>query len=433
MNQTNDHKNDNSLEHAEINTEITIITIGDEILIGQIVDTNSAWMGMELNKAGFSVQKIISIHDDEKQILAALDDAFSETDIVLVTGGLGPTKDDITKLALCHYFDTKLVFDEFVYQNIELLFRHRPAVMNELTKLQAMVPEKCTVIQNIVGTAPVMWFEKVGKVLVSMPGVPFEMKVVMEREIIPRLKKRFEIQNILHKTVQVYGHGESALALKIADWENSLPEFLHLAYLPSLGIVKLRLSGYHADNQMLEREIDDRIEKLKVILGDSIIAENDLPIENMLLEMLRNKNLTISTAESCTGGNIAHRITLIPGSSAVFKGSVVAYDDNVKTQLLGVSEYDLKEHGAVSRRVVEQMAVGVQNSIQTDISIAVSGIAGPSGGTEEKPVGTVWIAVQIGGKTESRLFNFGNFPREVIIERSSTAAIVIALESVRRV
>lgn len=413
-------------------TSVTIITIGDEILIGQILDTNSAWMSVELNKAGFPVKSIVSIHDEESQILETLDHALNESEIVLITGGLGPTKDDITKLALCHYFDTQMIFEESVYQNIESLFKHRPSVMNELTRLQAMVPEKCTVIQNIVGTAPVMWFEKEGKVIVSMPGVPFEMKTVMENEIIFRLKNTFEAQNIIHKTVQVYGFGESALALKIAEWENSLPEFLHLAYLPSFGIVKLRLSGAHSDQNLLENEVSGQFEGLKTLLGNTIVAENDLPIENTLSEILREKNLTISTAESCTGGNVAHRIALIPGSSDIFIGSVVAYHNSVKAEILQVSENDLNEFGAVSQQVVEQMAVGVRKLLKTNVSVAISGIAGPSGGTQEKPVGTVWIAVSFGEKVESKRYGFGNFPREVIIERSSTAALMMAIELLRQ-
>ena len=408
-----------------------IITIGDELLIGQIVDTNSAWMAGELNNAGFPVGKIISIHDEEPQILSTLDEALAENDIVLITGGLGPTKDDITKLALCHYFDTSLVFDESVYQNIESLYKHRPSVMNELTRLQAMVPEKCTVIQNAVGTAPIMWFEHEGKVVVSMPGVPFEMKTAMIEEIIPRLKDAFRVENIVHKTLQVYGYGESALALKISDWEDALPEYLHLAYLPSFGVVRLRLSGMHTDRELLENEVASQFEKLGAILGDSIVATYDLPVENTLVEMLRKKSLTLSAAESCTGGNISRRITLISGSSAVFKGSVVAYNDNVKTNLLQVPEKVLSEFGAVSRQVVEQMAAAIQKITGSNFAIGVSGIAGPTGGTAEKPVGTVWIALKNGANTVSKLFHFGSFPRETIIERTTTAALMMALEAVR--
>lgn len=410
---------------------IEIITIGDEILIGQIVDTNSAWMSVQLNKAGFPISQITSVHDDEEQILNTLNRAISGNDIVLITGGLGPTKDDITKLTLCSYFKTRLVFDESVYQHITKLYSHRPSVMNELTRTQAMVPENCTIIQNSVGTAPIMWFEPDGKVVVSMPGVPFEMQKVLIEEIIPRLSARFPRQHIVHQTVQVYGYGESDLAIKIADWENALPSYLHLAYLPSFGIVKLRLSGLMSDKELLEREMESQFEKLSDRLGESIVAYDDLPIEHTLSTILRQKKLTISTAESCTGGNVARRITLIPGSSDIFKGSVVAYDNSMKANVLGVSESDLMEFGAVSKEVVEQMAEKVRILAGSDLSVAVSGIAGPSGGTAEKPVGTVWIAVAIRDDIVSKKFQFGDFPREVIIERSTTAALMMVLNGIK--
>lgn len=411
---------------------IEIITIGDEILIGQIVDTNSAWMAAELNKAGFSVSEIVSIHDNEQHIISALDSALEKNDIVLITGGLGPTKDDITKQALCCYFDTELVFNEPVYNHIVKLFSHRPSVMNELTKTQAMVPENCTMIQNTVGTAPIMWFERDGKVVVSMPGVPFEMKTVMNQEIIPRLSAKFTHLHIVNQTIQVYGYGESTLAIKIADWENALPDYLHLAYLPSFGIVKLRLSGASDNKELIEKEVKLQFNKLSAILGNSIVAYDDFPIEYTIANLLREKGLTISTAESCTGGNIAHRLTLIPGSSDVFKGSIVAYDNAVKENILGVSDVDLREYGAVSRQVVEQMAMGINKLTQSNIAVSTSGIAGPTGGTDEKPVGTVWIAVAIENNVVSKKFQFGNFLREVIIERATTAAIMMALESVKR-
>lgn len=408
---------------------IEIITIGDEILIGQIVDTNSAWMSAELNKAGFPVSKITSIHDEEEQILEALDTAFSANKVVLLTGGLGPTKDDITKQVLCRFFETELVFSEEVYKHIEALFKHRPSVMNELTRSQAMVPENSTIIQNTVGTAPIMWFEKDGKVVISMPGVPFEMKKVMQEEVIGRLKERFSIGHILHHTVQVYGYGESALALKISDWEAALPAFLHLAYLPNFGIVRLRLSGELDDEVLLRRAVEEQLAGLKKILGESIIAQDDLPIEYTLADMLKREKLTISTAESCTGGNIAHRLTLLPGASDYFRGSVVAYHNDLKNNLLEVSMEDLEKYGAVSAQVVEQMALGVRKSTQSDLAVAVSGIAGPTGGSEDKPIGTVWIGLASkNGKVESRKYQFGSFPREVIIERTTTAAMIMVIE-----
>ena len=407
---------------------LDIITIGDEILIGQIVDTNSAWMATELNKSGFELAQITSVHDNANHIIESLELALKRAEVVLFTGGIGPTKDDITKQTLCKYFNTKLVFDESVILNIEQLFSTRPNfVMNELTRLQAMVPENCTLIQNRVGTAPVTWFEKDGKVIVSMPGVPYEMKNVMSTEIIPRLQKHFKTPVLLHKTVQVYGYGESALALLIADWENELPDYISLAYLPHSGIVKLRLSGLLEDALTLEFAVNQQIDKLTQILGNAIVAFEDIPIEKLIGTTLKSKGLMVATAESCTGGNIAHQFTLIPGSSEFFKGSVVAYSNEVKTNVLQVSSEDLENYGAVSQAVVEQMATGVRKLLKADVSIATSGIAGPTGGTDEKPVGTVWISVSSESLTLSREFRFGPL-REQNIIRSTQAALLMLKE-----
>ena len=408
--------------------KIEIITIGDEILIGQIVDTNSAWMATELNKSGFELAQITSVHDDANHIIESLELALKRADVVLFTGGIGPTKDDITKQTLCKYFDTQLVFDESVIRNIEQLFSTRPNfVINELTHQQAMVPENCTVIQNLVGTAPVTWFEKDGKVIVSMPGVPYEMKNVMCTEIIPRLQKYFKTPVLLHKTVQVYGYGESSLALLIADWENELPEYISLAYLPNSSIVKLRLSGLLDDVLILEFAMNLQIDKLTQILGNAIVAFEDISIEKLIGNLLKLKGLMVATAESCTGGNIAHQFTLIPGSSEFFKGSIVAYSNEVKTNVLQVSSEDLENYGAVSQAVVEQMAIGVRKLLKAEVSIATSGIAGPSGGTPEKPVGTVWISVSSEEVTLSREFRFGPL-REQNIIRSTQAALLMLKE-----
>ena len=408
--------------------KVEIITIGDEILIGQIVDTNSAWMATELNKVGFEVVQITSVHDNENHILDSLELALQRADIVLFTGGIGPTKDDITKQTLCKFFKTRLVFDESVLRNIEQLFSTRPNfVINELTRAQAMVPENCIVIQNQVGTAPLTWFEKSGKIIVSMPGVPYEMKNAMSTEIIPRLHKRFKTPVLLYKNVQVFGYGESALALKIAEWENELPGYIRLAYLPNSGIVKLRLSGLLDNLLELEFSMNQQIDKLKQILGSAIVAFEDIPIAEVIGNLLKSKKLVVATAESCTGGNIAHELTLIPGSSDFFKGSVVAYSNEIKTSLLQVSTADLKNFGAVSQQVVEQMAVGVRKLLKSDVSIATSGIAGPAGGTEEKPVGTVWIAVSSADTTLSSEFRFGSL-REQNINRSTQAALLLLKE-----
>ena len=409
---------------------IEIITIGDEILIGQIVDTNSAWMAVELNKAGFQLAQITSVHDEADHIKKALDEALLRADVVLMTGGLGPTKDDITKQTLCEYFGTKLVFNPEVLENIQQIYHTRQSVMNELTKSQAMVPEKCTVIQNRAGSAPITWFEKEGKVIVSMPGVPLEMKKVMSEEIIPRLQKHFKTPAIIHKTVQVYGIPESQLALRLTEWENSLPEYLHLAYLPNFGIVKLRISGAGQDKYKLEEAINQQVETLKSILGESIFAYEDKPVEKIIYEKLKSSGLTVSTAESCTGGNIAHRLTLIPGISDCFKGTVVAYHNEVKINMLGVSAQDIEKHGAVSSEVATQMAEGASKVMQTDLAVATTGIAGPTGGTPEKPVGTIWISVSSQERSITRSFNFGQFARENFIERSTMAALMMLNEMI---
>lgn len=405
--------------------KIEIITIGDEILIGQIVDTNSAWMAVELNKTGFELAQITSVHDDENHIIESLDLALQRADVVLFTGGIGPTKDDITKQTLCKYFDTKLVFNEDVYRNIEKILINRSRAINELTKLQALVPENCTVIQNLVGTAPVTWFEKDGKIIVSMPGVPNEMKHVMSTEVIPRLQKQFKTPSIVHKTVIVQGYPESALALKIADWENALPANIHLAYLPNYGIVKLRLSGSSDDVLPLEFAINQQVAGLSEILGNAIVAYEDIPLEKLIGNALAAKGKTLGTAESCTGGNIAHQITTIAGSSQYFKGSVVAYSNEIKTNVLHVSEDDLEKRGAVSKEVVEQMAEGARKLLKTDYAVATSGIAGPTGGTDEKPVGTVWIAISSEKETISREFHYGTVRLQNIERTTQTALLML--------
>ena len=290
-----------------------------------------------------------------------------------------------------------------------------------------MVPENCTVIQNPVGTAPITWFEKDGKVVVSMPGVPYEMKNAMTTEIVPRLQNHFKTPVLLHKTVQVYGYGESILALMIADWENELPDFISLAYLPNSGIVKLRLSGLLDDMLELEFIMNQQIDKLKNILGNAIVAFEDVPIEELVGNLLKSKGLMVATAESCTGGNIAHQFTLIPGSSEFFKGSIVAYSNEIKTNILQVSADDLEKQGAVSQTVVEQMAINVRKLLKSDISVATSGIAGPTGGTDEKPVGTVWISVSSANNTLSREFRFGAL-REQNIIRATQAALLMLKE-----
>jgi len=392
------------------------------------VDTNSAWMATELNKAGFELAQITSVHDQAEHIMESLNMALKRADVVLFTGGIGPTNDDITKQTLSAYFGSKLVFNSQVQENINKLFKTRPNfVMNDLTRAQAMVPDNCTVIQNPVGTAPVTWFEKEGKVIVSMPGVPYEMKHAMNSEIIPRLQSYFKTPVILHKTLQVYGYPESTLALKIADWENGLPGFISLAYLPNSGIIKLRLSGLSDDSLMLEFTMNQQIDKLNQLLGSAIVAFEDIPMELLVGNMLTDQGKMVATAESCTGGNIARIFTSHAGSSAYFKGSVIAYSNEVKTNILQVSPVELEKNGAVSQQVVEQMAIGVLRLLKSDVAIATSGIAGPGGGTVDKPVGTVWIAVCSEDVMVSREFHFGSL-REQNILRATQASILMLKE-----
>lgn len=409
------------------NVLVEIITIGDEILIGQIVDTNSAWMAGELNKAGFGIAQITSVHDESEHITQALEMALKRADIVLITGGIGPTNDDITKQTLCKYFNTTLIYSPEVFENIEKLLLKRQRAMNELTATQAMVPKNSTIIQNKIGTAPITWFDVDSKVVVSMPGVPYEMTHAMTTEIIPRLVSQFRTAAFVHKFVIVKGYPESALALKIATWENALPPHIKLAYLPHYGIVKLRLSGTSNDGVSLEFEINQCIQLLTPILGSDIVAYEDKPLEALLGHALKNKNLSIATAESCTGGNIARRITEIPGSSCYFKGGIVAYSNEMKINWLDVQASSLLQHGAVSAAVVEEMAANTRKKMQTNLAIATSGIAGPGGGSSEKPIGLVWIAVCSKKSTKSFQYQFSG-DRKQIIDRATQMSLLLLLE-----
>ena len=368
-----------------------VITIGDELLIGQVVDTNSAWMGQELNKIGIEVLRIVSIRDREKEILEAIDNAMERVNIVLVTGGLGPTKDDITKQTLCKYFHTELVFSEEVFENVKRVLAGK-IPMNALNKSQAMVPKDCTVINNPVGSASVSWFERDEKVLVSMPGVPQEMTAVMTESVLPKLHERFQTDVIMHQTFLVQHYPESVLAEKLEPWESALPECIKLAYLPKLGIIRLRLTGRGQNREEVKVLLEREKVKLEKILGEDIFGEEDTPLEVIVGELLKKKKLTVSTAESCTGGGIAALITSVPGSSEYFNGSIVAYSNEIKMSLLHVSAETLEKHGAVSRETVTEMVKGAMKTLKTDCAVATSGIAGPGGGTPEKPVGTVWIA-----------------------------------------
>ena len=400
-----------------------IITIGDELLIGQVIDTNSAWMGQELNKIGIEVLRVVSVRDREEEILEAIDNAMERVNIVLVTGGLGPTKDDITKQTLCKYFHTQLVFSEEVFENVKRVLAGK-IPMNALNKGQAMVPENCTVINNPVGSASVSWFEKDGKVLVSMPGVPQEMTAVMTGSVLPKLHERFQTDVIIHQTFLVQHYPESVLAEKLEPWESALPECIKLAYLPKLGIIRLRLTGRGQREEEVKKLLDCEKVKLEKILDDDIFSEEDVPLEIIVGELLRKKKLTVSTAESCTGGSIAARLTSIAGSSEYFNGSVVAYSNDVKMGLLHVSTETLERYGAVSEQTVIEMVKGAMKALKTDCAVATSGIAGPGGGTPEKPVGTVWIAA--GYKNEIRTYKQEtNRGRAMNIERAGNNALLM--------
>ncbi|MCC8171372.1 MAG: competence/damage-inducible protein A [Parabacteroides sp.] len=405
--------------------EVEIITIGDELLIGQVVDTNSAWMGQALGDEGFHVTRKVTVGDVEADMLSAFGEAMERSRIVLVTGGIGPTKDDITKKTLCRFFDTELRFSEEVLANIEEMFRTTGKEMNLLTRNQAYVPAKCTVIQNRAGTAPVTWFEKDGKVLVSLPGVPYEMKWAMETEIIPRLKQKFrQDMYISHQTFWVSGYTESGLAMRLEKFEEELPPFITLAYLPTPGLIRLRLSAYYPDKETEDAAMAEQSEKLRTLLGGNILAEEDKPVEILIGEMLRKKKLTLGTAESCTGGKIAALITSVAGSSGYFVGGIVSYSNNVKHQVLDVSNLSLDTYGAVSRQVVEEMAAGAMKTLNCDCAVATSGVAGPGGGTPDKPVGTVWIAVAWKDTVKSQLFRFGK-NREQNITRAANMALLM--------
>jgi len=398
-----------------------IITIGDEILIGQIVDTNSAWMGQQLNLHGIEVYQVTSVHDNHDHIMKALADAEKNADLVLITGGLGPTKDDITKNTLCEYFGTELVYSPEVFEHVQSLLSSRNVTINQLNRDQALLPASCTVLHNSAGTASGMWFERNETIFISMPGVPFEMEAIMTEEVFPRLIKLGIMQSIVHKTVLTLGLPESMLAEKIEKWESALPGFIKLAYLPSALMVRLRLSAYGTDQAKLEAEIDKQVKDLLSIIPEYVFGFDE---ENMALiigRMLVKTSKTLAVAESCTGGNIAHFITANPGSSAYFNGGVVAYSNEIKVKLLDVPAEIIEKYGAVSQHVAKAMAVGAQKALNADYTIATTGIAGPDGGTAEKPVGTVWIAVAGPSGVKSEKFIFRHNRERNIIRSTQTA------------
>jgi nicotinamide-nucleotide amidase len=379
-----------------------LLTIGDEILYGQIVDTNSQWMSVELDKVGIKVVRKTTVGDIESEILTAFAEAEQRADIILITGGLGPTSDDLTKPLLAKYFNCDLKIHDEALAEITEFFKSRGRELTELNRQQAALPAVCEKITNPVGTAPGMWFNKGDKVFMSMPGVPHEMKKMMTEQVIPRLNKKYQLPVIHHKLIRTIGIGESFLADKISDWEKSLPEHIKLAYLPSLGEVKLRLTCFGNSKETLQQEAETLTEKLKEIVGEHIYGYGENTIEIVIGKLLQEKKLTLSVAESCTGGYVSHLITTVPGSSAYFKGSIVAYANETKMSVLDVNENTLNEFGAVSEQTIIEMAQHVRVKFNTDIGVATSGIAGPDGGTPEKPVGTVWIAYSDKDKTVAR-------------------------------
>ncbi|HPJ11434.1 MAG TPA: competence/damage-inducible protein A [Flavobacterium sp.] len=397
----------------------TIVTIGDEILIGQVTDTNSGYIAKALEKIGVSVHEMISISDDRQHILDTFSKLQDKTDFVIITGGLGPTKDDITKKTFCDYFDDTLISDQNVLDHIVELFKKfsdRP--LQQVNIDQALVPSKATVLFNRFGSAPGMWVRKNSTVFMSLPGVPFEMKGIVDYEIIPKIVAEYERPYIIHKTILTYGMGESMLAEKIEDWENNLPDFIKLAYLPSPGKVRLRLSARGKDQSVLEKAIEEHVESLTQIIGDIIVGFDDAEtLEVVLGRLLTQQNKTVATAESCTGGKIAQIITSIPGSSKYFKGSVVAYAKEVKIDVLGVARETIQKHTVVSGQVAEEMAANVRKLLQTDYGIGITGNAGPTTDDTDKSVGIVYIALATPNGVASERFDFGQ-PREKVIDRA---------------
>ncbi|MFT7011948.1 MAG: nicotinamide-nucleotide amidase [Flavobacteriales bacterium] len=402
-----------------------IITIGDEILIGQILDSNSKWIAEELNKIGVSVYQISSVQDEKQHILNALKEAEDRVDIVITTGGLGPTKDDITKHTMAEYFNSDMEMNHEVEQFIKEMFAKMDYPFTEVNRLQALVPEKCTPLKNTIGTAPGMWFEKNNTIFISLPGVSNEMKELILTEVSPRIQDTYDLPFIIHRTIMTYGMGESMVAARIEEWEDNLPSFIKLAYLPSYGKLRLRLSAKGYDKMKLEKRLEIEISKLNDLIGDIIVGfQGNETIEVVLGRLLTEKGLTVAIAESCTGGSIAQLITSVPGASAYFKGSIVSYSKDSKIDLLGVSSEIINKHTVVSTEVAEAMAIGIREKFRVDYGISTTGNAGPTTDNTDKPVGVVIISLATPDGVFSEEFNFGK-PREKVIERSSTKALEI--------
>ena len=409
----------------------TIITIGDEILIGQILDTNSRYISRALNSNGIVVAERTSIGDNAEQITSTLDRALAESDIVIITGGLGPTKDDITKHTLCRYFGSTMRYDEQEAEHIRTLLARRNVAFNDLNRGQAMVPECCQVLHNAHGTAPGMWFERDGKVVISLPGVPFEMQHLIDESVMPRLREHFQLRSILHRTMITFGIAESILAERIASWEESLPEYLHLAYLPAPNVVRLRLSAYEVDGKEVGQEIEKQFDALREIIPDNIVGMEEATIEKLVHNWLIREGKTLAVAESCTGGTIASKFTAQAGASAYFLCGVVSYSNESKRDVLGVPMSDIEQFGAVSEQVAKAMAQGAKVISGANFAISTTGIAGPTGGSATKPVGTVWIGIATPTDCYARVYNCGT-DRSQVIARASAYAIAMLHDEIRK-
>lgn len=410
----------------------SIITIGDEILIGQIVDTNSASIARHLNSIGVAIDEKLSIGDDAEQITSTLNRIMQRCEIVIITGGLGPTKDDITKHTLARLFSSELEYNATEGEHVRKLLERRGIPFTELNRAQAMLPKCCTVLHNAHGTAPGMWFEaENGCIVVSLPGVPFEMEHLMEDEVIPRIKSRFSLRSIVHLTIITRGIPESLLAERIASWEDALPDYMHLAYLPAPNIVRLRLSAYDVDKEVAERAMHEELERLRTIIGDNIVGLEGASVEQLVHNILTERGLRLAVAESCTGGVIASKFTAQAGASAYFMAGIVAYSNEAKRDILGVNMADIKRCGAVSEEVALQMAEGARRITGADYAIATTGIAGPTGGSETKPVGTVWMAIATLHGSRAMMRNSGT-DRSQIVSRASAYAIEMLYEELKR-
>ena len=408
----------------------TIITIGDEILIGQILDTNSRYISRALNSNGITVGERTSIGDNRTQIVETLNRALANSEVVIITGGLGPTKDDITKHTLCDYFGSTLRYDEVEADHIRKMLEARNIAFNELNRGQAMVPECCTVLHNAHGTAPGMWFEREGRVVISLPGVPFEMQHLIDEEVMPRLRNYFALREIVHRTMITFGIAESILAERIAAWEEALPDYIHLAYLPAPNVVRLRLSAYEVEGKRVSNEIDSLFDTLRTIIPDNIAGFEDASVEELVHNILIERGETLAVAESCTGGVIASKFTAQAGASVYFLCGVVSYSNEAKSNVLGVDMSDIAQYGAVSEQVAKAMALGAKAISGANFAISTTGIAGPTGGSEAKPVGTVWIGIATPERCFAVCKNCGT-DRSQIISRATAYAIALLYDELK--